>query len=36
MERGSHEQLMALDGKYAAMFRVQSRYYGQEGTVERI
>lgn len=36
VERGSHEQLMALDGKYAAMFRVQSRYYGQEGTVERI
>lgn len=36
VERGSHEQLMALDGKYAAMFRVQSRYYGQEGTAERI
>lgn len=36
VERGSHEQLMALDGKYAAMFRVQSRYYGREGTAERI
>ncbi len=36
VERGSHEQLMAQDGKYAAMFRVQSRYYGQEGTAERI
>ncbi len=35
-ERGSHEQLMALDGKYAAMFRVQSRYYGQEGEAEGI
>lgn len=36
VERGSHEQLMALDGKYAAMFRVQRRYYGQEGSAERI
>lgn len=36
VERGSHEQLMALDGKYAAMFRVQSRYYGREGTAECI
>lgn len=36
VERGSHEQLMALDGKYAAMFRVQRRYYEQEGSAERI
>ena len=27
VEKGSHDQLMSLGGKYAAMFQVQSQYY---------
>ncbi|MCH4890080.1 ABC transporter ATP-binding protein [Acidaminobacter sp. JC074] len=30
IERGSHKDLMALDGKYAEMFNVQSHYYHKE------
>ena len=32
VEQGTHEQLMWLEGKYAHMFEVQSRYY-KEGVV---
>lgn len=34
-ESGTHEQLLALNGKYAEMFRVQSRYYQEdEGSLD--
>ena len=33
-EEGSHEALMALQGKYYQMYRVQSKYYQEGGEYE--
>ncbi len=33
-ERGSHDQLISLDGRYAHMFRTQGRYYQEAGDEE--
>ncbi len=33
MEKGNHDRLMELGGKYAAMFRIQSQYY-KEGAAD--
>lgn len=30
-ETGTYEELMALDGEYAQLFRIQSKYYEKEG-----
>ena len=27
LERGNHDELMALNGEYAQLFRIQSQYY---------
>lgn len=32
IEEGSHNELMALNGKYAQMFQIQSNYYKKEET----
>ena len=29
-EEGTHEQLMSLGGRYAQLFRIQSKYYREE------
>ena len=33
VEKGNHDQLMELGGKYAAMFQIQSQYY-KEGAAD--
>ena len=30
-EEGTHDQLMARNGEYAALFQVQAQYYQKEG-----
>ena len=35
-EYGTHDELMAKDGSYAGMFRVQAQYYREEGGAENV
>jgi ATP-binding cassette subfamily B protein len=30
VERGTHDELIALDGRYAQMYRIQAQAYTQE------
>ena len=31
-EEGTHDSLMALNGKYAELYAIQSKYYNEKGS----